>query len=207
MDALEKARALRPDVITLDLQMPRMDGVTFLRQLMLTDPTPVVVLSSLTEDGADETIDCLEIGAVACLHKPSGAVSLDIDRMSEEIIATVRGAARANRRNLTGGRPPIPRIARPIVQATTTTAVQSACDFVVAIASSTGGPAALQRVVPYLPADLPASVIIVQHLPQGFAASLAASLGGRVRSMCAKHERVTPWNAARCFSRRAVRIS
>lgn len=175
VEALQKASELAPTVITLDLEMPRMDGVAFLRELMRTNPTPVVVLSSLTETGAAATVKCLELGAFACLHKPSGSVSLDIQTVARELAELVRGASRANRRNLAAPRP-----APPVPTAPPPQRLQSAsrgvCDFVVAIASSTGGPVALQHVIPFLPGDLPAGVVIVQHLPAGFAASLAASL-------------------------------
>lgn len=223
MDALEKAQRLRPDVITLDVEMPRMDGVAFLGKLMPTLPTPVVVLSSLTSDGAETSIRCLERGAFDCLHKPSGTISLDIETIGAEIVAKVRAAARMRRNGTwiartsqafeavpvpipytrTGGvsgdpeeapglgtldagrRTAGPRAIASVYQSSGP-ALKTA---VVVIASSTGGPGALQQVVPLLPADLRAAVVVVQHLPVGFTAALAkrldASSALSVREACA----------------------
>jgi two-component system chemotaxis response regulator CheB len=99
-EGLEKAQALRPDVITLDVEMPRMDGVEFLTRLMRENPTPVLMLSSLTEAGAEITLRCLELGAVDCLQKPSGAISLDIEKIGHEIVAKVQAAAKVDGRRL-----------------------------------------------------------------------------------------------------------
>ncbi|HXG25138.1 MAG TPA: chemotaxis response regulator protein-glutamate methylesterase [Chthonomonadales bacterium] len=179
MDALEKARRLRPDVITLDVEMPRMDGLTFLSELMPTLPTPVVVLSSLASHGAETTIRCLERGAFDCLHKPSGAISLDIDTIGAEIVAKVQAAARARRcgawvaRPLDTGRQITGRQAKATIHQSSGPVRHTA---VVIIASSTGGPGALQQVLPLLPADLQAAVVVVQHLPVGFTAALSKRL-------------------------------
>lgn len=178
-EALEKARRLRPDVITLDVEMPRMDGVTFLSELMPTLPTPVVVLSSLTSNGAETTIRCLERGAFDCLHKPSGAISLDIESIGTEIVAKVKAAARARRCGTWVARPLDTNRQINGLCARFTTRPSSGPAFkmaVVIIASSTGGPGALQRVVPLLPADLPAAIVVVQHLPVGFTAALSKRL-------------------------------
>lgn len=192
LDALEKVRKLHPDVITLDIEMPRMDGVSFLKELMQTDPTPVVVLSSLTAEGADATLQCLELGAFDCLQKPSGSISLDIATISKEIVKNVQEAIHSHIGPQRRSRPLFePQIMRKSLQrdmpttdrfssirkagaiASNTNANYST---IVLIASSTGGPAALQRVIPLLPANLGVPVMLVQHLPVGFTASLAQRL-------------------------------
>lgn len=177
VEALETVRRLQPDVLTLDVEMPRMDGITFLQALMRDHPTPVVMLSSRTEAGAEVAIRCLELGAFDCLHKPSGTISLDIEKISSEIVATVQAAAAADRRRLQAVSrytpPPLPaQPARPMP----VLRGPDEEDAVVVIASSTGGPAALQQIVPRLSGDLAAAVVIVQHLPVGFTRSLAARL-------------------------------
>jgi two-component system chemotaxis response regulator CheB len=188
LDGLEKARVLRPDVITLDVEMPRLDGVGFLRALMEEIPTPVVVLSSHTESGSDITIRCLELGAFEALRKPSGAISLDIERIAADIVEKVRAAAMAGRRAPLAGisAPHLHEDFRParntqrMPSATSSRTRRNTCrseeGAVVVIASSTGGPAALQNIVPYLPGDLAASLVIVQHMPVGFTKALANSL-------------------------------
>ena len=192
LDALDKVRKLHPDVITLDIEMPRMDGVSFLRELMRTDPTPVVVLSSLTAEGADATLQCLELGAFDCLRKPSGAISLDIESISKEIVKNVKEAIRSHvgvqrtarqatvthdfpksaQRDISTGN----RFSASRGVGKSAHPVNTNYSTVVLIASSTGGPAALQKVIPLLPANLGAPVMLVQHLPVGFTASLAQRL-------------------------------
>ncbi|HSV74877.1 MAG TPA: chemotaxis-specific protein-glutamate methyltransferase CheB [Chthonomonadales bacterium] len=174
-DGLEKLLALEPDAVTLDLEMPRMGGIEFLREAMRRRPTPVVVLSSLTDASAAATIECLELGAFECLHKPSGAISVDLCRIGDAIARTVLAAARADRARLRAGRA-MARRSPDATPAQTTPRQFGGRDAILAIASSTGGPAALQQVVPSLLADLPAAVVVVQHLPAGFTKSLAASL-------------------------------
>lgn len=183
-EALDLVARLQPDVLTVDVEMPVMNGVELLTELMRTRPTPVVVLSSLTGQGGETSIRCLELGAVACLQKPSGSISLDIEQIGPDIVLAVKAAARADRGRLRAVVSPAGAVAaalRPI--SAVPGAPKSAdgepldpTDAVVLIASSTGGPGALQRVVPRLPADLPAAVLMVQHLPVGFTKPLADRL-------------------------------
>lgn len=178
VDALERVDELQPDVITLDIEMPRMDGLTFLKVLMRRRPTPVLVLSSLTHEGAMVTLEALEIGAYDFVHKPSGSVSLDIGKVGEEILAKARAAARADRGRLRTARIQAP-VARPAASGSLIARVSATLrkrDAVVVIASSTGGPAALREVLPRFPGDLPAAIVIVQHLPAGFTKPLAERL-------------------------------
>jgi len=177
-DALDKAQNLQPDVITLDVEMPRMDGAAFLGTLMRERPTPVVMVSSLTQAGAEITLRCLELGAFDCVCKPSGSISLDIERSADELVAKVRAAATAGVRRAALGvrRPSSPQAAEQAGAPKAAARPLSTQDAVVVIASSTGGPAALTRVVPSLPGDLAAAILVVQHLPIGFTRSLANRL-------------------------------
>jgi Chemotaxis response regulator containing a CheY-like receiver domain and a methylesterase domain len=195
-EALEKAMALRPDVITLDLEMPVMDGLAFLQALMARDPLPVIVLSSLTHAGAEATIRALELGAVDVVAKPSGAVSLDLHKVQGELVAKIKAASRARVARQPGstGRdgargeqgtvwPRSPHYARQPVAKDGGPKQEGErrppCE-VVLIGASTGGPRALQAVLAPLPADFPAPVLVVQHMPPGFTRQLA----GRLDQLC-----------------------
>lgn len=184
-DALVKRRALHPDVITLDIEMPELDGLGCLARLMDEQPVPVVMVSSLTQAGAEATLRALDLGAVDFLAKPSGAISLDMATVADELRAKVKVAARAR---LRPGR--CPAVGAPTTTAPTPTAVPSAIPTevtasqprprhgqkVVVIGCSTGGPGALNDLIPRLPADLGAAVLVVQHMPPGFTRSLAQRL-------------------------------
>ena len=188
-----QAAALRPDVVTLDVEMPILDGLGMLRRLMVEAPARTIMLSSLTSEGAAVTLDALDGGAIDFVAKPSGSLSIDIGRVGEELLLKVRTAAAmseaaflAHRQRAvarSGARPsvtPNPVMAgTPISRPSSSPASavpRVACRRLVAIASSTGGPAALQAVISGLPAKLGCGVVIVQHMPAGFTASLAARL-------------------------------
>ena len=181
---LEAARALRPDVITLDVEMPVMDGLTMLRRLMAETPTRVVMLSSLTTGGAAVTLDALESGAIDFVGKPGGSLSIDIGRIGVDLVAKVRAAAAMseasflNHRQRTAARRPQAPVAAKVAAEVprTRSGPAVASQRLVVIASSTGGPGALHALVSGLPARLGAGVVIVQHMPAGFTASLAARL-------------------------------
>lgn len=171
IDAVEKCKLLRPDVVTLDVEMPRLDGLGCLERLMNECPTPVVMVSSLTQEGAATTVRALALGAVDFIPKPSGSISLDMAKVRDELTAKVKVAARANLRRARPSPEPLPAVngrgggraaGRP--------------RRIVCIGCSTGGPGALHEVVPRLPADLGAPVLIVQHMPPGFTRSLAQRL-------------------------------
>jgi len=171
-EGLEMARQLKPDVITLDVEMPVMDGVTMLQQLMQQQPTPVLMLSSLTKEGAEVTLKCLELGAVDFVTKPSGSISMDIYKISSQIIEKVKAVAQARVAVApTVARPvPPPPKPSPLVGRPTSDAP------LVVIGSSTGGPRALNTVMSSLPVGLHAKVLLVQHMPEGFTRSLAERL-------------------------------
>lgn len=177
-DGVEKALALAPDVITLDVEMPRLDGYGALQAIMQRRPTPVVMVSSHTREGAEATIRALALGAVDVLAKPSGPISLDMATVREDLVRKVRAAAGARvryRRSLAEWTPPA-RSPRPPGPPGPAAGSPGRAARAVAIACSTGGPGALHQVVPRLPADLPAAVLVVQHMPPGFTRSLAQRL-------------------------------
>lgn len=167
--ALEQVYALDPDIVTLDVEMPELDGLQVLGYLMSETPRPVVMLSAA--DGIDGamTLRALELGAIDFVRKPSGAISLDLDLVRERLHAALEAAAAAN---LAGSRV----LARPPVGAGRPTPVAARTRKLVVIAASTGGPRALADVIPALPAALGAAVVVVQHMPAGFTRSLAERL-------------------------------
>jgi two-component system chemotaxis response regulator CheB len=171
IDALKQIRDVRPDIVTLDVDMPEMDGLSALGFIMSQMPVPVVMLSAgTTNSGQEATLRALELGAVDFVLKPSGSISLDLGSVASRLLDALRGAVNAN---LSGVRV-TPRgltVKLPPRAEPTSRAMQA-----VVIASSTGGPRALAAIVPDLPADLPAAVLIVQHMPAGFTRSLANRL-------------------------------
>ena len=168
MAAIERIRRLEPDVLTLDVEMPRMDGLTFLEKLMRAHPMPVVMVSSLTERGCDVTLRALELGAVDFVTKPKLDMAHGTREMAEDILTKVRTAARARLRPRTNApaKAPMPLPSRSGIDLT---------HKVIAIGASTGGTEALRDVLTALPADAP-GVVIVQHMPEKFTRSFAARL-------------------------------
>lgn len=187
--ALPKMQQDWPDVIILDMEMPRMDGLTFLRQLMASHPTPVVICSSLTEQGASLTMDALSAGAVAVFAKAKLGVRQHLESIAGQLVGAIReaGCARVQLRrptaptHLVAGRPSV----APALLHTT--------DRLVAIGTSTGGTLALEQILTRLPADSPA-LVIVQHMPEKFTAAFAERLNAHSQIMVreARHgDRVT----------------
>jgi two-component system chemotaxis response regulator CheB len=194
--AREMIRNLNPDVITLDVEMPRMDGLDFLEKLMRLRPMPVVMVSTLTERGAETTLRALELGAVDFVAKPKIGISQGLQEMAAEIADKIRIAARARvaRHAVARPAPPSPS-PRPAGAAATATAgapplvkpvpiaySRSSTEKIVAIGSSTGGTEALREVLTALPADCPA-VLVTQHMPPGFTRSFA----DRLNALCRMH--------------------
>ena len=197
--AREMIRNLDPDVITLDVEMPRMDGLDFLSRLMRLRPMPVVMVSTLTERGAETTLRALELGAVDFVAKPKIGVADGLQRLGEDITDKIRAAARARVRRLTApaaGTPGGPGAsARP--PATVGALGRLSTEKLVFIGASTGGTEATRELLMALPPDAPA-VLITQHMPPGFTKSYAARLDGlcRVRVKEATDgERVLPGHA------------
>ena len=172
--AREKIKQLNPDVLTLDVEMPKMDGITFLRNLMRLRPMPVVMVSSLTERGADVTLDALALGAVDYLTKPKIDLAATFDDYAEELIEKVRAAARASVRALdarTGAaRPPVAQGAAPPRSPGSRPLRTTHC--IVAIGASTGGTEAIKDVLTRLPPDAP-GIVITQHIPKAFSGPFA----------------------------------
>lgn len=186
LDALDQARKLKPDVITMDVEMPGMNGLQALRKIMELQPTPVVMLSSLTHEGATETIKALEWGAVDFVAKPSGSLSLDLYKVKQELHSKVIAAAQVQVKKVHSQlRINSERIHSLKAQQETAAAApvtedskQSKTSFkhLIAVGTSTGGPRALQQVLSGLPGDFPAPLLIVQHMPPVFTKSLSDRL-------------------------------
>ncbi|MDP9202209.1 MAG: chemotaxis response regulator protein-glutamate methylesterase [Gemmatimonadota bacterium] len=173
LDALEKIRTLAPDIVTLDIEMPRLDGLQALEQIMKEMPRPVVMLSAAgSERGNEMTLRALERGAIEFVRKPSGPISIDLLTVREELTAALN-AARAV--NMTGVRTPPSPTARVTADLSSKKSAGSAAQ-VVAIAASTGGPRALGEIIPHLPENLGAAVLIVQHMPREFTRTLSHRL-------------------------------
>lgn len=174
--ALERMRREWPDVITLDVEMPRMDGVTFLKKVMAERPTPVVICSSLAQAGAETTMQALAAGAVSIIAKPTLGLKDFLRESSNDVVAAVRAAAVSKACNLSLR--PAPRTAAgPIEEAVGAHAMARTTESIVAIGTSTGGTQALEVLLTALPPTVP-GIVIVQHMPEKFTASFAARLNG-----------------------------
>jgi two-component system chemotaxis response regulator CheB len=169
-----------PDVITLDIEMPRMDGLTFLKKLMSQHPIPVVICSSLAEEGAQSTFKALEYGAVEIITKPRMGTKQFIEDSRNEICNAVKAAAQARPRTLTPSRTVEPKLNADCILSPATHAMAETTEKVVAIGASTGGTEALRVVLEMLPADTP-GIVIVQHMPELFTRAFAQ----RLDSLCA----------------------
>lgn len=169
-DAREKIKQLSPDVLTLDVEMPRMDGIAFLEKIMALRPMPVVMVSTLTGKGTDTAIAALERGAVECIAKPTAHTQADLEAFSRELSDKIRTAARARVR---ASKPAPVRLAER-VPSTALKRVKHA-PALIAIGASTGGVEALAEVLRPLPANMP-PIVVTQHMPAGFTASFAKRL-------------------------------
>jgi two-component system chemotaxis response regulator CheB len=183
-EAVEENRTFRPDVVTLDINMPEMDGLTALSMLMVERPVPVVMLSSLTEKGALATFEALNLGAVDYVAKPGGTISLSIDAIRDLVVGKVRAAAKARLKPAPGAA--VRRQSVQAVQAARPVAAPRPADVrsptvgegVVVIGVSTGGPRTLELILPALPADFPWPVLVAQHMPASFTLPFANRING-----------------------------
>jgi two-component system, chemotaxis family, protein-glutamate methylesterase/glutaminase len=181
LDAIEKVKKLNPSVITLDIEMPIMNGIDALQRIMMENPTPVIMLSSTTKAGAENTMLAMHYGAVDFVTKPSGSISLDLEKVKDDMIQKVKSASLVNINNLQ----------KPIEGTTFSLSAihknnisekvifkdwNKKINKLICIGTSTGGPRALQQVLTTLPKSLNAPVVIVQHMPSGFTKSLANRL-------------------------------
>lgn len=184
--ARETIRNTNPDVITLDVEMPRMDGIDFLSKLMRLRPMPVVMVSTLTERGADVTLRALELGAIDFVAKPKIGVADGLRQLAEDITEKVRTAAKAHVRRLppaaapAGAAPGTPAPAGVRPAAPVAALGRLSTEKIIFIGASTGGTEATKEVLMNLPADAPA-VVITQHMPPGFTKSYATRLDGLCR--------------------------
>ncbi|WP_431495351.1 protein-glutamate methylesterase/protein-glutamine glutaminase [Pseudomonas brassicacearum] len=205
-EAIDQALALKPDVITMDYEMPMMDGITAVRHIMQRCPTPVLMFSSLTHEGARVTLDALDAGAVDFLPKNFEDISRNPDKVRQLLCEKVHSISRSNRRvgaysapapapvaapspaptasssfnpapvRSTPAPAPAPAPARPAPASTSSPAPKRKAYKLVAIGTSTGGPVALQRVLTQLPANFPAPIVLIQHMPAAFTKAFAERL-------------------------------
>ncbi len=200
--ALDKMQREWPDVIVLDVEMPRMDGITFLRKLMSERPTPVVICSTLTEKGAATTMQALAAGAVSIVTKPQASLSKFLVNASDDLVNAVKAAARANVRSLAKNKavPAAPvqgKLSADVILPPGQGAMARTTERVVAIGTSTGGTQALEYILTRLPRVCPA-LVIVQHMPERFTAAFAERLNGlcELEVLEARHgDRVLPGRA------------
>jgi two-component system chemotaxis response regulator CheB len=168
-DAVEKAIELKPDVVTMDINMPKLDGISAMQMILAKKICPVIMLSSLTQQGAVETFECLELGAFDFVAKPDGTVSAKLDSIAEELISKVRAAAAsgglARLRPKPAASTPPRQLGRPTVRPASPPSSEMRA---IAIGISTGGPTTISTFLPGLPTDLPAAIFLVQHMPAAF---------------------------------------
>jgi len=202
-EGILKLQALRPQVVTMDVEMPVMDGLQALEEIMRWQPTPVIILSAVTTEGTQATLKALDLGAFDVVAKPSGSPGADLQALSHDLLEKVKVAAGVNPARLgrksvplstavtmnacaaiKGGTPTGGAGAQPLGQAPRFTGTGKMGTFpkhaveIVAIGTSTGGPSALQAVLPILPANFPVPVLVAQHMPPGFTGPLAQRLNG-----------------------------
>lgn len=200
--ALGKMKSQWPDVLVVDIEMPRMDGISFLRKIMAEHPTPVIICSSLAERGAQASFDAMAAGAVTIITKPKAGLKSFLEDASNDIVQAVRAAAKANLKALPGN-PATAAIARPklsadvLLPAGAPSAMARTTDKLIAIGTSTGGTQALEAILTRLPATC-LGIVIVQHMPEKFTAMFAE----RLNSICdievreaANGDRVIPGRA------------
>jgi two-component system chemotaxis response regulator CheB len=189
IEALRQLETFRPHVVTLDVQMPQMGGLECLDRIMLESPCPVVMVSSRTGDGAEETLEALRLGAVDFVLKPAGAVSLRIDEFAPQLVQKIRTAATAKLKASVRLRERVRHIRRqkqvaapaPRVGSRKATVPIARGNGLVLVGTSTGGPPALEALLVPLPADFPWPIVVAQHMPASFTGALAA----RLDTLCA----------------------
>ncbi|SFC07587.1 two-component system, chemotaxis family, response regulator CheB [Bacillus sp. OV322] len=189
-DAIRKIKQYHPDVVTMDIEMPVMDGLCALKQIMAECPVPVIMLSSSTRAGAENTLSAMENGAFDFIAKPSGMISLDLHKIKSDLIEKIVAASKANIQNLQNSTDDVEKqmltcngyrdkvLVRKMVPEQSPWAKEG--KKIIVIGTSTGGPRALQEVLTRIPKNIESPIIIVQHMPPGFTNSLAK----RLNSLC-----------------------
>ncbi len=178
-DVVEKARQLKPDLITMDVNMPGQDGITALQYIVHEKICPVIMVSSLTQEGAITTFEALELGAFDFVPKPGGTVSSNMESVSEELLSKVRAAVLSkSRRRRVDNSPPIKKqsLVEPNISRPTNKPMKA-----VAMGISTGGPKVIYEVLPILPADINAALFLVQHMPPNFTSTYTKRLNDNCR--------------------------
>jgi two-component system chemotaxis response regulator CheB len=191
IEALERIRSLAPDIVTLDIEMPRLDGLQALEQIMKEMPRPVVMLSAAgSERGNEMTLRALERGAIEFVRKPSGPISIDLLSVRVELAAALNAARAVNMNGVRAKAGPTARSADDLPAKKSTGSARR----VVAIAASTGGPRALAEIIPHLPQSLRAAVLVVQHMPREFTRTLSHHLAAMSRLTVTEAEDGEPLN-------------
>lgn len=187
LEALERLDSFNPDVVTLDVNMPHMNGLECLDRIMVQRPCPVVMVSTITADGADATLDALRLGAVDFIEKPTGAVSLQMNEFAPTFIDKIRAASTARlpaskrlkeRVQLRSGGMQLPRPQEAKAARAEQLAEVACGDGIVLVGTSTGGPPALEALLVPLPSTFPWPILVAQHMPAGFTGPLAKRLDG-----------------------------
>ncbi|HKW77299.1 MAG TPA: chemotaxis response regulator protein-glutamate methylesterase, partial [Terriglobales bacterium] len=180
-EAVEQSDLLKPDVVSMDINMPRMDGLEATELIMSRSPRPILIVSSESRDGAEVTLKALQLGAIDFVAKPSGAVDLDMSSVREELCRKLKMAAKVRVvRTATRSKLPQPESEPATLEAVSAkngNGVRGAGRFpMVVVASSTGGPATLMKFAPLFPADFPGAVVLVQHMPGSFTTQFSSQL-------------------------------
>ena len=213
LEALALVDEFRPDVVTLDMHMPQMDGLACLDRIMLERPCPVVMVSSLTAEGAETTLAALRLGAIDFVTKPEGAISLHIDDLKADLLAKVRAAAGTKMRfssrlkervryRISGDDGPARRKARSREgnrDSDSAPATRAVGEGVVLVGCSTGGPPALEALLTALPANFPWPIVIAQHMPATFTGALARRLDTLSRLTVLEVARTVPLQAGYAY--------
>lgn len=177
LEALQMIQELKPDIVTMDVEMPRMDGITALKEIMSKNPVPVIMVSSLTTEGAKVTLEALELGAVDFIPKNLSELSVNIVKIKGMLIDKIKTIAR---RGVVRRRPSIrasePKVEVPKVEIPKARISSERKVGIVSIGTSTGGPKALQEIIPKLPKDFPVPIVIAQHMPPNFTKPFAERL-------------------------------
>ncbi|MGD0281739.1 MAG: chemotaxis response regulator protein-glutamate methylesterase [Dissulfurispiraceae bacterium] len=177
IEAIEKIESLKPDIVTMDVEMPRMDGIAALKHIMSTNPLPVVMVSSITTEGAKVTLDALDLGAVDFIPKNLSELSINIVKIKEILIDRIKQIARKG--IVTKRVRPCLKPAPRVTEVPTHMPLRTTGDRrigIVSVGTSTGGPKALQEIIPRLPKDFPTPIVIAQHMPPNFTGPFAERL-------------------------------
>ena len=200
-EALALAASLQPDVITMDINMPRMDGIEATKQIMSDNPRPIVIVSSESREGATGALRALELGAIDFVPKPKSAIDLDMKNVSDELLRKLKMAAKV-RVVRTAARPfstsPVSGTKPPAHVAKLAGSADAPIPLVV-IAASTGGPATLMRLMPRFPKDFAAAIVLVQHMPAAFTSQLSVQLAEVSQLRVKEAEANEPMRAGTCY--------